>query len=52
MENENINYWTIPCNIADYDVINAFKELQCIEWKQILNNVNVDDIIYIYVGKQ
>lgn len=51
MENKNINYWTIPCNIADYDVINAFKELQCIEWKQILNNVNVDDIIYIYVGK-
>ena len=49
--NKNIDYWTIICNVNDYNVIDAFKNIKCIEWKQILNNVKVDDIVYIYVGQ-
>ena len=48
---QRINYWTIPCNINDYDVVSAFKELKTIEWKQVLSSVCVGDIVYIYVGK-
>lgn len=48
---DQINYWTISCNIEEYDIIRAFRELKVIEWKQVLNNVAVNDIVYIYVGK-
>ena len=48
---QRINYWTIPCNINDYNVISAFKELKAVEWKQVLSSVCVNDIVYIYVGK-
>ena len=26
--------WIIPCNIKLYDVIGAFSNLKCIDWKQ------------------
>jgi hypothetical protein len=48
--NKNINYWTISQN-SDYNLIDAFKELKCIEQEQKLNNVKVNDIVYIYVGE-
>ena len=48
--NNKINYWTIPCNINYYDIINAFNDLNNIEWKQYLNNIQPGDIVYIYVG--
>ena len=49
--NKNINYWTISCNIDDYNLIETFKTFKCIEWKQILNNVEINDIVYVYVGQ-
>lgn len=42
--------WIIPCNLKYYDVDGAFSKLQCIDWKQSLKNVEVGDIVYIYVG--
>ncbi len=43
--------WIIPCNINLYDVIGAFKQLRCIEWKQSNHSISVGDEVFIYVGK-
>ena len=43
--------WIIPCNPNFYDVIGAFTKLKKIDWKQSMKNINVGDIVYIYVGK-
>lgn len=43
--------WIIPCNPNFYDVIGAFTKLKRIDWKQSMKNINVGDIVYIYVGK-
>ena len=40
--------WVIPCNPAYYDVCGVFNKLDKVEWKQS-TNVNVGDIVYIYV---
>lgn len=42
--------WIIPCNLKYYDVDSAFSTLTRIDWKQSLKNVEVGDIVYIYVG--
>lgn len=42
--------WIIPCNPGVYDVIGAFNALDMIDWKQS-TNIEVDDIVYIYVAK-
>ncbi|MCC5895575.1 MAG: AAA family ATPase [Alkalibacterium sp.] len=42
--------WIIPCNIQKYDLIGAFKKNSKLNWKQSIN-VNVNDIVYIYLGK-
>lgn len=42
--------WIIPCNPGVYDVIGAFNALDMIDWKQS-TNIDVDDIVYIYVAK-
>ena len=42
--------WIIPCNLKYYDVDGAFSKLPRIDWKQSLKNVEVGDIVYIYVG--
>lgn len=42
--------WIISCNIKDYDVIGAFEKLNTLNWKQS-TNINVGDIVYIYVSK-
>ena len=43
--------WIIPCNIKYYDVVGAFKELKCLDWKQSCKSINVGDEVYIYIGK-
>lgn len=42
--------WMIPCNLYNYNVIDAIKELEVIDWKQT-TNINVNDNVFIYVGK-
>ena len=41
--------WLIAGNPKKYDVINAFKDLKKVDWKQT-TNVQVGDIVYIYVS--
>ena len=41
--------WLISSNPKYYDVINAFKNLKRIDWKQN-TNVAVGDIVYIYIS--
>lgn len=45
-----INYKTIPCNIKNYDVIEAFENLKYIDWRQNLNDIKKNDIVYIYIS--
>ena len=42
--------WVIPCNESKYDHRGAFSKLQCVDWRQS-TNVEVGDIVYIYVGR-
>ncbi|GAB3051748.1 HNH endonuclease [Virgibacillus ainsalahensis] len=42
--------WIITCNPKYYDVVGAFQDFQRINWKQSVN-VQVGDIVYIYIGK-
>ncbi len=44
--------WTIPCNPTKYDIEAAFRKYEEIEWTQSqqLNNIKINDIVYIYVG--
>ncbi len=42
--------WLIPCNLNNYNIIDAVKELEVIDWKQT-TNINVGDTVYIYAGK-
>lgn len=41
--------WVITCNTKAYNVVGAFNKLNMVDWKQS-TNVEVGDIIYIYVG--
>lgn len=43
--------WIIPCNPQYYDVVGAFSNLSRIDWKQSAKNIDVNDIVYIYVGR-
>ena len=43
--------WIIPCNPQYYDVVGAFSNLSRINWKQSAKNIDVNDIVYIYVGR-
>lgn len=47
----NPKYWTIPCDVNYYNVVKAFDNINCIEWKQNLKNIQPNDIVYIYIGK-
>ncbi len=42
--------WVISCNPSYYNIIDAFKTLNKIEWKQNSNNIKVGSNVYIYVG--
>lgn len=41
--------WIIPCNPEYYDIVEAFNNLDIIEWSQS-TNTTVGDTVYIYVG--
>ena len=41
--------WLIPANPKFFDIIKAFQEQDIITWKQS-SNINVGDLVYIYVG--
>lgn len=45
--------WVIPCNINEYNVIDAFKNLDVLDWKQspTLKKAKVGDIVYVYISK-
>ena len=45
----SIDHWVIPANPKYYDVDEAFKKRNIIEWKQT-SKVNKGDIVYLYVG--
>lgn len=47
----NPKYWTIPCDVNYYNIVKAFDNINCIEWKQNLKNIQPNDIVYIYIGK-
>lgn len=42
--------WIIVCNPAKYNITGALDALDTIDWRQS-TNVEVDDIVYIYVAK-
>ncbi|MCM1506823.1 MAG: hypothetical protein NC177_06765 [Ruminococcus flavefaciens] len=42
--------WIVPCNLKYYDVKGAFEKLKKIDWKQSNEKIEVNDIVYIYVG--
>jgi len=44
-----MNYWIIPCNLKNFDVISAFRKHQEIQWKQSVN-ASIGDEAYIYVA--
>ncbi len=41
--------WIIPCNINKYNVVEAFKELKQIDWRQNIR-ASVGDTVFIYVS--
>lgn len=48
----SMSEWIFICNPSYYDVVGAFNKNKKINWKQNNNsNVEVGDIVYIYVGK-
>ena len=42
--------WIFPCNPKMYDALGAFRNLQFIYWTQRLKNIEVGDVVYIYLG--
>ena len=45
----DVHEWVIPANPKYWDIIHYFHGADIVEWKQI-NNIQVGDIVYIYVG--
>lgn len=43
--------WIIPCNPQYYDVFGAFDKFKVLDWHQANPNMEIGDIVYIYVGK-
>jgi len=51
-KHEAFKYWLISSNPERYDSIQAFKNLSEVDWGNASNNhINIDDIVYIYIGK-
>lgn len=50
-EGEKMTEWVIPCNPEYYNIDEAFENFKSIKWKQYSSNFNIDDIVYIYIGK-
>lgn len=47
-EGAQMTNWVISCNFNHYNVIDAFKKLNTLHWKQS-TNVQAGDIVFIYV---
>lgn len=43
--------WLVSCNPKYYNVAGAFSASPSLYWKQILNDVSVDDEVFIYVAR-
>lgn len=43
--------WLISCNTKYYDIESAFEDLSVLNWKQAAKEIQIGDIVYIYVGK-
>ena len=43
--------WVIPCNLNYFDLFGAFAQLPFIDWRQVANNIEEGDTVYIYAGK-
>lgn len=45
--------WIIPCDIQQYDIINAFKSFNEIEWHETpqTKDIKIGDVVYIYVTR-
>lgn len=43
--------WLISCNTKYYDIESAFGDLSVLDWKQAAKDIQIGDIVYIYVGK-
>lgn len=41
--------WIVPCSINEYDIANAFRNSNIIEWTQRVS-VKTDDLVYIYLS--
>ena len=42
--------WVISGKPSTYDAISAFRNLKIIDWRQILSDVAINDIVYIYMS--
>lgn len=45
-----MKYWIFPCNQKEYDIESAFNNLTEIEWRQNLKNIQIGDIVLIYLS--
>lgn len=52
MSQENCTEWIISGNPKEYRVIEAFRELRKLDWRQSKKaNINVGDIVYVFVSE-
>ena len=52
MSQENYTEWIISGNPKEYRVIEAFRELRKLDWRQSKKaNINVGDIVYVFVSE-
>ena len=52
MSRENYTEWIISGNPKEYRVIEAFRELRKLDWRQSKKaNINVGDIVYVFVSE-
>ena len=43
--------YIIPCNENYYDVSGAMSNLKIVDWKQTNKNIEIGDIVYLYISK-
>ena len=52
MSQENYTEWIISGNPKEYRVIEAFRELRKLDWRQSKKaNINAGDIVYVFVSE-
>ena len=50
LRGKNMAEWVISGKPSTYDAISAFRNLKIIDWRQILSDVAINDIVYIYMS--